>query len=227
MRRMATRSGRATGLRRLGLVAVPLAAGVALTACGQAQPGVAASIDGDTISVVETQERAADFFESYPQAVEAVTADRVTAITVENFLRGKIIDQVGAAYGLEPTATELTEFVDETYGGMEEFTNRVSGIGVAANRPELVQAELRSAWIRNALLERTREELGSADEEAVEAATAEIIDEFTAAADVSVNPRFGTWSGSIMTAPSMSGSGSISIIPTAGPESGAAPAPGG
>lgn len=221
MQRMARRTGAATYPRRLRVVGLAVIAGVVLTACGQAQPGVAASIDGDTLSVDEAQQRAADFFESYPDAAQAVTFDRVTAITVENYLRGKIVDRIGVALGLEPTAGDLEQFAVDTYGGLAEFTNAVSGIGVAGNRPELVRAELRSVWIRNAVRDLKAEEIS--DPEEVDIATRAVLDEFAAAADISVNPRFGIWDGSVVVYPGESGSGSISIIPTPG----SAPTPAG
>jgi len=221
MHRMAQRPRRS----RLGLAALALAAGVVLTACGQAQPGVAASIDGDTLSVVEAQQRAADFFESYPEAAQAVTVDRVAAITVENFLRGKIVDKIGLAFGLEPTAGDLEQFLVDNYGSLADFTNNASGIGVAANRPELIEAELRSAWIQNALRDLQAEEIS--DPEEVDIATVDVIEEFSDGADISVNPRFGIWDGSVVSAPSQAGSGSISIVPTAAGGIEGAPAPAG
>ncbi len=214
MQRTARRAGHGIGARRLLLAGLAVIAGGVLTACGQAQPGVAATIDGNTLSVIEAQQRAADFFESYPEAAQAVSVDRVTAITVENFLRGKIVDTIGVAYGVEPTPGELEQFVVDNYGSMEDFTNQVSGIGVASNRPELVQAELRSAWIQNAVRDIKAEEID--DPEQVDIATRAVLDEYSAKADVSVNPRFGIWNGSIVTSASESGSGSISILPTSG-----------
>jgi len=194
----------ALGTRRhvLGLA---LVAGVVLTACGQAQPGVAASIDGDSLSVTEVQERTAAFTEAYPDIANQVTIDRITAVTIQNFLRGHVADSIARELGLEPTEGELDEFVEQI-GGIEEATRQVGQGGVPPD-PELVAAEIRSAWIVNALRELNLEEV--TDPEEADAATRATVDGYSAAADVSVNPRFGTWDGVIVTP----ANGSLSTVP--------------
>lgn len=191
-----------SGLRRLGLA---LAAGVVLTACGQAQPGVAASIDGDTLSVVEVHERTAAFVDAYPDIAGQVTIDRITAVTVQNFLRAHVVDVIASELDLEPTQGELDEFVEQI-GGFEEATAQVGQGGVSPD-PELVAVEIRSAWIVNALRELKLEEI--TDPADADAATRATIDEYSAAADVTINPRFGTWDGIIVTP----ANGSLSVVP--------------
>ena len=196
------RSVRRSGARMLGLL---LSAAAVLTACGQAQPGVAASIDGDTLTVTEVQERTAAFIEAYPEIAGQVTVDRITAVTIQNFLRGRVADSIARDLGLEPTEGELDEFVEQI-GGIEEATRQVGQGGVSPD-PELVAAEIRSAWIVNALRELKLAEI--TDPEEADAATRATVDEYSAAADVSVNPRFGTWDGVIVTP----ANGSLSTVP--------------
>lgn len=196
------RSVQRSGARMLGLL---LSAAAVLTACGQAQPGLAASIDGDSLTVTEVQERTGAFIEAYPEIAGQVTVDRITAVTIQNFLRGHVADSIARELGLEPSEGELDDFVEQI-GGIEEATRQVGQGGVPPD-PELVAAEIRSAWIVNALRELNLEEV--TDPEEADAATRATVDEYSAAADVSVNPRFGTWDGVIVTP----ANGSLSTVP--------------
>jgi hypothetical protein len=181
--------------RSAGLLVGAAIAGLLLTACGEAQPGVAASINGKILTVEEVQERTAAFFAAYPDFQAQVTPDRVTAINVENFLRAAIVDTIAEDFDIEPTQAQLDQFVED-FGGIEEVTRAVGNAGVPPD-PVLVAVEIRSAWIQNRVRELMNEEID--DPEEAEIATRDVLDEFSAAADISVNPRFGTWNGSVVT----------------------------
>jgi hypothetical protein len=233
MQRNAGRSAPATGLRRLRVLGVAVAAGLVLSACGQAQPGVAASIDGETLSIQDVQERTAAFFDAYPEAASSgVTADQVSARVIENYLRAHIVDLTAADLGVEPTQTELQTWAEQ-YGGMDEFTRLVAGGGVAPD-PDLVAVELRSAYLQYAIgraitgvdeRDETDPEKRQQLVDQIEIASRDATDTTAAAVDVSVNPRFGVWNGTMMTETN----GSLSVVPgetpTAIPEDGSVPEP--
>lgn len=191
---------------------------VLLTACGQAQPGVAASIDGETLTVDEVHDRTASFFASHPQFEAEVSVDRVTAITVENFLRANVVDTIGEEFGLEPSQGDLDAIVEEL-GGLEAAFQAISNAGIGRSS-ELLMVELRSVWIQRELRARFNDEID--DPEQAEIATSEALREFSEDADVSINPRFGSWDGSVVTATN----GSLSTpLDQLAPTEGAAPAP--
>lgn len=228
MQRM-MRAGSRTWLRRLQAIGLALATGAVLTACGQAEPGVAASIDGDTLSVEELHEVSNQFFEDYPQARGQVDRTELAGVTIENFLRVRIVDEMGEAYDVVPSLGELQAYVDENYGGIETVTTQMSGVGVPSSRTDLVLDYLRFVYIENAVRELKREELGIGEGQSdeLDLAMKDIEDEFSNRAQVNVNPRFGTWSGSAMTSSTLSGSGSISVVPTDAPGPGPGVVPGG
>ena len=193
MQRTARRHGWLS--RRLCAVGLALAAGVALTACGQAQPGVAASVDGRTLSVEEIHAQTSAFFESYPEAVGQAPPLRVSQIQIQNWVRGRVVDEIAKAYGLEPSTGDLQQFANENYQGMEGFTQAVANAAVPADREDLILAELRSFWIQNAVRELLREQLGldEGQNDELDIATQDVNEEFSSAADIAVNPRFGDW----------------------------------
>lgn len=206
MQRTEARTGARTGALLRPRIGLAVAAAVVLTACGQAQPGVAATVDGETLTIREVQERATAFFDAYPEAAGAATGDQVAAASVGNFVRTRILDTLGAELGLVPTQGELDEFVDE-FGGLEEVTRQVSQ-GFVPPDPDLVAAEIRAAWIQNSLRELKQEEIDDPAEADAEAIA--VLREYFGAADVSINPRYGTWDGSQVTP----GNGSLSVLPT-------------
>lgn len=233
MQRKARRSAPATGLRRSCALGFAVAAVIVLTACGQAQPGVAATIDGETLSVLDVQQRTAAFFDAYPEAASnGVTADQVAARVIENFLRARIVDITAGDLGVEPTQTDLQTWAEQ-YGGMDEFTRLVAGGGVAPD-PELVAVELRSAYLQYAIgreitgvdeREETDPDARQALVDQIEIASRDATDTTATAVDVAVNPRFGVWNGTMMTETN----GSLSVVPgeadTAIPEDGSVPEP--
>ena len=91
MQRAARRHGW-LGSRRPLAVGLVLAAGVALSACGEAQPGVAASVDEHTLSVEEVHSQTNAFFESYPEAEGQAPPLRVSQIQIQNWVRGRVVD---------------------------------------------------------------------------------------------------------------------------------------
>ena len=137
-------------------------------------------------------------------------------MTIENFLRVRIVDAMGEAYDVVPTPGELEAYVNENFGGIEAVTTQMSGVGVPSSRPDLVLDYLRFVYIENAVRELKRDEMGIGEGQSdeLDLAMKEIEDEFSSRAKVSVNPRYGTWNGSAMTSSTLSGSGSISIVPT-------------
>ena len=195
MRRGAERAGSPTGLRRLQAIGLALAAGAVLTGCGQAHPGVAAEVDGTTLSITELQAQTNAFFESYPEAVGQAPPLRVAQVQIQNWVRNRVVDAIGEAYDLEPTQGDLERFANENYEGIDGFTQAVANAGVASSRPDLVMAELRSYWIQNAVRERLREEmgLGEGQNDDLDIATQDVNEQFSAAADIAVNPRYGGW----------------------------------
>src|SRR5688572_4887178 len=138
MHRMAPLARSRTGLRRLGVAGLALICGAALTACGQAQPGVAAEIDGQEHSAAEVQTRTAEFFASYPEAVGSADPELVAAFTVENWLRGRVVDKIGRAFDLEPTQGDLEAIVERDFESMANYTQAVANLAVPASRPDLV-----------------------------------------------------------------------------------------
>jgi hypothetical protein len=226
MQRAARRQGW-LGTRRPLAVGLVLAAGVVLSACGEAQPGVAASVDEQTLSVEEVHSQTNAFFESYPEAEGQAPPLRVAQIQIQNWVRGRVVDEIGKAYGLEPTPGDLEQFANENYQGMEAFTQAVANAAVPANREDLVMAELRSFWIQNAVRELLREELGldEGQNDELDIATQDVNEEFSAAADIAVNPRFGTWDDVATVV--VETDGSLSIVHTEPGTEAPLPAPGG
>ena len=225
MQRMAGRSVS----RRLALVGTALAAAAALTACGQAKPGVAAEIDGDILTVEEVQAVTAQFFEDFPEARGQVDTAELASVTVENFLRVRIVDAMGDEFDVQPSTGELEAYVDENFGGIEAVIPQMSGVGVPSSRLDLALDYLRFVYIENAVRQIKRDELGVEGDEPndeVDLAVTALETQFSEAAEVAVNPRFGTWNGRTMASAAEAGSGSLSVIPG---ELGSptAPAPGG
>ena len=197
-------------MRALGLVVAGAVGALLLTACGEAQPGVAASIEGDTITVDQVHEQTDEFFEAYPNFEGQVDPALVNSIQIENFLRARIVDLTAADLGIEPTKADLDEFVEQ-FGGIEQVTQQTSNGGVPPD-PELVQAEIRSAWLQFAIGRELAED--PSDDEQVSIASREATDAKAAEVQVTVNPRFGTWDGSRVTP----GNASLSVTnaPTEG-----------
>src|SRR6186713_3328019 len=137
MRRTAHGSAAAAGWRRPWVLVLAMAAGSMLVACGQAEPGVAASIDGTVLSVDEVHEVSVQFFEDYPEALSQVDKAELNSVTIENFLRVRIVDNMGDAYDVQPTPTELQTYIDDNFGGLEAVTPQMSGVGVPSSRTDL------------------------------------------------------------------------------------------
>jgi hypothetical protein len=225
MQRVARRHGWFES-RSLLAIGLALTAGAVLTACGQAQPGVAASVDGATLSVEEIQTQTSEFFESYPEAVGQAPPVRVSQVQIQNWVRGRVVDEIGAFYDLEPSAGDLQRFANEAYQGMEGFTQAAANAAIPASREDLIMAELRSFWIQNAVRELLRDELGLGEGQIdeLDVATQDVNERFSMAADIAVNPRFGTWDD--VAAIVADTEGSLSIVePEVATE--APPAPGG
>lgn len=198
--------------RRLTAVAL---AGLALSACGQAKPGVAATIDGRELSVAEVQEISDAFFDDYPEARGQVEPSELSTITVENFLRVAIVDAMGERFDAMPSDGELQRWLEENFtGGYEAALQATSGVGVPASRRDLQLDYLRFYYIENIVRELKADELGLDDPGADEVSSAVIAieDELSAAADISVNPRYGLWDGSAMANAGDTGSGSLSVF---------------
>lgn len=210
-------------------LAVPaLLAGLLLVGCGNGAPGTAAVVGSERLTVAEVQERTAAFFEAYPEARSAgLTTDQITTTTIENFIRATIVDATAADIGLEPTQTELDDFITEL-GGFEEVTRRTSAGGVPPD-PELVMVEVRSAFLQFAI----GEQLAGADalDDDVRIASRDATDAIAAELDIEVNPRFGSWGEGFVDA--SNGSLSITEAELLAPADGApppgapVPAPGG
>ncbi len=216
------------GSRGARLAVPALLAGLLLVGCGTGTPGTAAAVGSERLTVAEVQERTAAFFEAYPEARSSgVTAGQVTAITVENFIRATIVDTTAADIGLEPTPTELDDFVAEL-GGIEEVTRRTSAQGVPPD-PELVAAEIRSAYLQFAIGEQIAGPDAADDD--IRIASRDATDAIAAELDIEVNPRFGTWEGGFVDA--SNGSLSITEAELLAPDGGGlppgvpVPAPGG
>ena len=110
---------------------------------------------------------------------------------------------------------------------MEAFTQAVANAAVPANREDLVLAELRSFWIQNAVRELLREELGldEGQNDELDIATQDVNEEFSSAADIAVNPRFGTWDDVATVV--VETDGSLSIVHSEPGTEAPPPAPGG
>lgn len=192
-------------------VLLAIGAGLVLTACGQAQPGVAASVDDRVLTVSELQEQTIAFFDSYPEARGQASPARVSQVLIQNFVRNHIVDKIGASYGLEPTRTELEEFATANYESSEGFTQAMANAAIGSNRRDLLDRMLRDFWIENAVREQLRDELGlpEGQNDDLDIATQDVNEEFAARTDVAVSPRYGDWDpvAAIIT----DGLGSISV----------------
>lgn len=192
------------GSRGAHLAVPALLAGLLLVGCGTGTPGTAAVVGSERLTVAEVQERTAAFFEAYPEARSAgLTNAQAAAVTVENFIRAAVVDSVAAELGLEPTQTELDEFVDQV-GGYDEVTRVTSSRAVPPDEA-LVAIEIRSAYLQGAIGEVVAPPGASTDD--IRIATRDATDAAVAELDIVVNPRYGTWNGSIVEA----GNGSISV----------------
>lgn len=196
------RSGNRSGAARL-VGSVGLAA-LVLAGCGEGSPGAAAVVETKRLTVEELQQRTAAFLDAYPEATSSgVTPDLVATVNVENFVRGAVVDAAAADLGVSVTETEIADFITEL-GGFEETARRTSSRGVPPE-PELVRAEVRSALLQRAIGEAAAGP-GASDED-IDIATREAVDAMSAELDIQVNPRYGTWDGSLVN----QGSGSVSM----------------
>lgn len=186
-------------------LAVPaLLAGLLLVGCGTGTPGTAAAVGSERLTVAEVQERTAAFFVAYPEARSAgLTEAQVASVTVETFIRAAVIDAAAAELGIEPTQSELDEFIQQL-GGIEEVT-RVASSRVVPPDPELIAIEVRSAYLQGAIGELLAAPGASTDD--FRLAIREATDAAVAKLDIIVNPRYGTWDGNAVDA----ASGSISV----------------
>ncbi len=223
MQRMARTTRSRIGLRRLAAVGLAIAAGAVLTACGQAQPGVAASVDGVELSVAELQAQTNAFFESYPEARGQASPTRVAQVLIQNFARNRIVDKIGASYGLEPTQSDLEAFATENYESLDGFTQAMANAAIGSDRQDLVMRMLRDFWIENAVRERLRDDMGlpEGQNDELDIATQDVNERFTAETDVEVNPRYGAWDPTATIV--VDATGSISV-PEPGTEESLAPA---
>jgi len=186
---------------RLG---VPAVAVLLLSGCaGGATPGTAAVAGDARLTVEEVQQRTQSFIAAYPDVMSSgVTTGQVTAITVQNFITGVVVEKAAIDVGVVATPTQIDDFITER-GGLAEVTQLTSGAGVPPD-PALVRGEVRTAILQQAIGTEIAGR-GAADEEIAAATNGAL----TAAADglrIQVNPRFGTWDGATV----LGSSGSLS-----------------
>jgi hypothetical protein len=178
--------------RAAGLIALAVLSGIGLTACGQGDPGIAATIGDDQLTIAQVQERTAAFFKAYPDFKSQVDASVINAITVENFLRAHIVDLTAADLGIEPTQADLDQTIEDL-GGMDAVIQGVSNGGVPPD-PALIAVEIRSYYLQFEIGKELADDPN--DQEQVQIAAREAYLAKGREAGIEVNPRYGTWDGS-------------------------------
>jgi hypothetical protein len=176
---------------RSALVALVLTGVLALTGCGIQRSGLAASIGDDRLPVSTVEARVRAYFDAYPAVASGPSRAQIASITVQNFLRARVVDLTAAREGITVTETEIDDFI-EKFGGMERLEQAVAGQGVPPD-VALARAEVRSALLQGKLQDLAGDD---ADDFARAKALTDRLAVTTSRVDIDVNPRYGEWNGS-------------------------------
>jgi peptidyl-prolyl cis-trans isomerase SurA len=173
------------------LVALVLVGTLLLTGCGIERAGLAASIGDDRLTVATVEARVRAYFDAYPAVAEGPSRSQIASITVQNFLRARVVDITAAREGISVTETEIDDFIEQ-FGGMDQLNQAIAGQGVPPDAT-LARAEVRSALLQGKLQDLAGED---ADDFARAKALTDRLAVTTSQVDIDVNPRYGEWNGS-------------------------------
>lgn len=168
------------GARRVRSVLVPgiaALAGLALTGCSALNPGVAAQVGDETITLAEVDEVSADFCEAVAPQLEG------QAETVPNsFFRGgiagtlalrSVADQIAEDYGVSADSEEYLAQLTEIRRGVATLPEDIRDSVVEVDTTPLYVEEIQAAVGEELLGSGEREELVAAGQEAFATWTAE------------------------------------------------------
>lgn len=176
---------------RLAVAALTVTAGLALAGCGNIQPGVAAQVGDQKISMsfLDAQVR---WYHDQPKAASEPPSTR---LILWQLVVVRLFEVLGKQEGVTPTAAEVSQL--ETQIRAE---NAIS--------PDMVPT-----IARGSLLETKLKEKFGGDEPFVAA-----VQETSRELGVQVNPRYGTWNDAqfMQTGPDSFGSGAL-VTPAAQP----------
>jgi len=180
-------AGRLAALAAFGMLSV--------TGCGQEAPGVAASVDGDQITMDQVDSYAGAVC-TYNQATAEVSGQPEQAVTGEE-LRGFAVDLLVQQALIERVAEEQGVRVPEAAAAQEIDPQTEEVIASMPDADGEVIREIVSTSQRNAALQQAigarllADQGGSTDEQRAQQVAANEIAKAEADADIDVDPRLG------------------------------------
>jgi len=197
-----TRLTRVTRVTGLALVAV-----ASLSACSQDQLGAAAVIEGRSITVDELQSATRDYLEVVPDA-DAGDAQRAI---LQRMIVSAVIDEAARAAGVHVRDGKVAAERDgvlQSVGGRKGLVRELTQSQQTVLPPSGIDRWVKDRLLFNAIAA----ELGGGDldpeapgtQEAVARANQELFDA-SAAMDIEVSPRYGSWDPQKGVSPLVSG----------------------
>jgi parvulin-like peptidyl-prolyl isomerase len=162
-----------TSASRFTRLLVPLAIlALLLAACGPGgSPNVAATVNGEEVSVAQVEERFAtvaenpEFAEQLAADEEGALAEQVQARILSDLIESIIVRQGAEELGIEVSETEVTQRRDELIeevGGQETFDQLVEESGLTS---EQIDEQVRDIVIREAVQEELTADIEVSDAE--------------------------------------------------------------
>ena len=180
-----TSSPRHRGLRSLAVVAV---AGLLLSGCGGARPGVAASVGDDDISLSEVDQDAALVCQALEPTLESpVPMSAARAAILETLVQRTIGDQIAEEYGVEPSQSYRAG-VSEQQASLEAVPEETRA---AALKYVTAGAYQRSVGEAAAEVELRADGVSAPSVDQISARAQDIVSQWPNDHEVVLDPRFG------------------------------------
>lgn len=180
------------------LAAALLAAVLGLAACGQGQPGDAATIDDRRIGILELQESTRELLDARAAAeqrgaapLEPADDGSVQRGVLTQLVRGELLEEAAERNGVQVSEGQVDELLrefEQQAGGRRPLEQDLVASGVPPSR---LRDIVRFIANQNALGERLAPQAG--DPEQRQTALRDLLVETARQAGVEVNPRYGTW----------------------------------
>lgn len=183
---------RAVRLRSLGVAGA--ASLLLLTGCAGARPGVAADVNGSTISLSEVDDLADSFCTAIEpqlgtseQAPAAISLTSLRAGVLQQLVAREIADQVGADYDVSPGAT---------YRRALQSARSAAAAVPEDVRADYVDVQTTGDYISDLVTQAAEKDLvaaGNAEptQEEISGRASELFSQYTDRADIEIDPRFG------------------------------------
>ncbi|WP_460528273.1 SurA N-terminal domain-containing protein [Flindersiella endophytica] len=173
---------------RLAAAALTVTVGLALAGCGNIQPGVAAKVGDQTISM-SFLDAQVQWYHNQPKAASEPPS---TKLILWQLVVVQLFDDLGKQEGVTPTAAEIRQ-------AEAEFKSRAKTIGPIS--PDMVTTIARGTLLQESL----KAKLGG------EAQYVAAVQKKAEEVGVRINPRYGTWNNAdfMRTGPDSFGSGAL------------------